>query len=155
MWAAEHDKMRKQLTDAGASAAEIAAQLNATFNTNYSRNAVIGRCQRRGQPTRGSPVRKDYAARRAAGPAPAPTPRKPPPRIIQPRAVIEAACAGIVPLGIRCEDLEPPHCRWPYGDGPIVFCGHGRLDDAPYCPAHWQLSVGTGTTSERRASEGA
>lgn len=36
-------------------------------------------------------------------------------------------------------DLERKDCRYPYGDGPVTFCGHPKREDSSYCPAHHQL----------------
>lgn len=36
-------------------------------------------------------------------------------------------------------DLEPQHCRFPYGLGPYTFCGHDKADGSTYCPEHHLL----------------
>lgn len=36
-------------------------------------------------------------------------------------------------------DLEPHHCRFPYGLGPYTFCGHDKADGSAYCPEHHLL----------------
>jgi hypothetical protein len=33
-------------------------------------------------------------------------------------------------------DLEPEHCRWPFGEAPITFCGRTRAEGLSYCPEH-------------------
>lgn len=33
-------------------------------------------------------------------------------------------------------DLESGDCRYPFGDGPIVFCGHPAVDGSSYCLPH-------------------
>ena len=34
-------------------------------------------------------------------------------------------------------DLEPHHCRWPYGDSPdVMFCGNPKEPGCPYCRNH-------------------
>ncbi len=33
-------------------------------------------------------------------------------------------------------DLEPQHCRWPYGDGPFTFCGKNKVSGKSYCEFH-------------------
>ncbi len=33
-------------------------------------------------------------------------------------------------------DLEPEDCRYPFGDGPIVFCGCPAVAGSSYCLPH-------------------
>lgn len=33
-------------------------------------------------------------------------------------------------------DLESDDCRYPFGDGPIVFCGHRTVAGSSYCLPH-------------------
>jgi hypothetical protein len=33
-------------------------------------------------------------------------------------------------------DLEPGDCRYPFGDGPIVFCGSNAVAGSSYCLPH-------------------
>jgi GcrA cell cycle regulator len=50
-------------------------------------------------------------------------------------------CATIAPtIWICSNDLEPHHCRWPYGQENYVFCGHDKRDGSSYCRAHFTLS---------------
>jgi hypothetical protein len=59
-------------------------------------------------------------------------------------------CVEIEPLKIALVDLEPHHCRYPYGGwqpyqgtSPITFCGHPkRGDGSSYCAAHAELVRG-------------
>jgi hypothetical protein len=160
-WPEPHTLALIPLIESGLSASKIAIELNKMFNTNYSRNAVVGKSGRmkspcRAKPTGGGPgcfSSTRQPKRDPNAPKPYRVVRRPPPR-----SITEAACAEIVPLHLRCVELEPPHCRWPYGDGPITFCGHQRLRDPlsdelfPYCAAHYDLSCGTGTRSEREAA---
>jgi GcrA cell cycle regulator len=41
----------------------------------------------------------------------------------------------------RLDDLEPHHCRWPYGDGPFTFCGQAKLPGKSYCEFHTLRSL--------------
>ncbi len=44
-----------------------------------------------------------------------------------------------VPVAERIQnldDLEPHHCRWPYGDNPFTFCGRPKMLGKSYCPGH-------------------
>jgi GcrA cell cycle regulator len=60
----------------------------------------------------------------------------------------------IVPLNLSLLDLEPGNCRWPFGNGPFLFCGHPSMEGSKYCTPHFYLSIGPGTTSERIATKG-
>ena len=37
-------------------------------------------------------------------------------------------------------DLTPSSCRWPVGDWPVRFCGHGHAPGSSYCPYHARQS---------------
>ena len=142
----------------GLSASNIAAELNAEFGTSHSRNAVIGKIGRLKVPwntTRvfmGNPGYVPVVAKPRRKRAVAMPKEWSAPKLRPARAVTEAVCASITPKHIRCVDLEPAHCRWPYGDRDITFCGHERLADHSYCESHWHLSRGDGTPSERAAN---
>lgn len=43
-------------------------------------------------------------------------------------------------------DLEPHHCRWPYGDGPYMFCGKTKVSGKSYCEFHVLRSLPAPTT---------
>jgi GcrA cell cycle regulator len=50
-------------------------------------------------------------------------------------------CVGIDPLLISLEDIRNGECRYPYGDGPFLFCGHPATDGSSYCMPHkWLCS---------------
>ena len=133
VWTPEQDAMLRQCVMAGdMTGSQIASAINREFGTAFSRNAAIGRS-----------YRLKIHIERALKPA---KPRKPRMARIRNKTAplheaAEPAGEPMPPLGIRCEDLELAHCRWPYGDGPIVFCGHDRLDDGPDCAPHALLSV--------------
>lgn len=38
-------------------------------------------------------------------------------------------------------DLKPNGCRWPYGSGPFVFCGHAQVPGMSYCEKHCRVAV--------------
>jgi GcrA cell cycle regulator len=38
-------------------------------------------------------------------------------------------------------DLQPHHCRWPIGDGPILFCADTKLEGRSYCPRHFGIAI--------------
>ena len=66
------------------------------------------------------------------------TVRKPPPVTAQkpvpppPLEIVPDDPSTFIPL----DQLTPHTCRYPFGDGPFMFCGATRLDDAPYCARH-------------------
>jgi hypothetical protein len=39
-------------------------------------------------------------------------------------------------LRVSLVDIEPHQCRYPYGDGPFTFCGHGKAEGSSYCAPH-------------------
>ncbi len=55
---------------------------------------------------------------------------------------------NIIPLNIDFIDLKNSQCRYPYGEGPYVFCGHPIQKWSPYCPEHHSLCH-TGKTAQR------
>jgi GcrA cell cycle regulator len=67
----------------------------------------------------------------------------------------ELRCAEIVPRHLSLIDLRPSDCRYPYGGDEegeaITFCGHPRRGGSSYCDAHFNLSRGPGSASERAA----
>jgi GcrA cell cycle regulator len=160
-WTDAYDAALKTHHSAGAlSFAEMAVAINREFNTDFSRNAAIGRANRLGlasdnerkpisktrQP-RLAPARDRQRAERIAS---RPT--------IVPFEEARLRCVEIDPLAISLMDLEPHHCRFPYGgDAPgeaITFCGHPAMSDKSWCVPHYHLCRGTGTTSERLATRG-
>ncbi len=59
--------------------------------------------------------------------------------------------AEVGPLNKELEDLKRRECRFPYGDGPFVFCGHKTRDRSSYCEEHHALcSGGLGKTKVER-----
>jgi hypothetical protein len=140
-----------------AAASEIARQINERWpRYGVSRNAIIGYAHRQCWPLKGKArptlkglprartardaIRERLArppAPEAAPPAPAPVfeavtvlppPKKPPVAI-----VVTGSPVDLI-------DLQPPHCRYPLGDGPFLFCGDPRVDGlSPYCAAHTDL----------------
>ena len=37
-------------------------------------------------------------------------------------------------------ELEHNHCRWPFGETDIYFCGRQILEGTPYCYTHYDVS---------------
>ena len=163
-WASEYSDALREYLAKGMSYSEIAEAINARFKTAYSRSAAIGRARRIGLagPDRG----KDLPTHWPAPPkAPQPQPRKlrerHAPEFIGPMPTFERTetvklrCVEIDPRHVSLTDLEPGDCRYPYGGDEegeaITFCGHPRRQDSSYCAAHFHLTRGPGTASERSA----
>lgn len=131
-WPIEHDEMLKDCMQT-MSFSKVAAQINAKFGTSYSRNATIGRAARMG-------LQKPKRRRKPRAPRPASVPRL---RII-PQFKLDTTglrCVVGGSLNIPLTDLESDQCRWPYGEGPFLFCGHVRDGESSYCAAHLALSM--------------
>jgi hypothetical protein len=58
---------------------------------------------------------------------------KPPRPVYQPKPVTDLS---EIALHFSFADLKPYHCRYPYGQGPFTFCGHGKADGSSYCAPH-------------------
>jgi GcrA cell cycle regulator len=109
----------------GLSAAQIAAQLGGGM----SRNAVLEKFHRLDLCRREPRSRRiKHRPRRRHGFKSAPA-----------FIASQLPCQPVIPvepLHIAFADLEPSHCRWPYGDGPFTFCGHWASSDQSYCAHH-------------------
>lgn len=68
--------------------------------------------------------RKRTSARMAPRPRPAPPPR-PLPDLVGRYTLLE---------------LEPHHCRWPFGEDRILFCGETASPGVPYCIIHARIA---------------
>lgn len=97
---------------------------------NHQWGQLIGKRERNRKPShaRASPAVMDARLRekisRREQPPPAP--------IIEPQV-------GTVTLA----DLQPHHCRWPFGDPRTLefrYCGLTQIDGKPYCPAHARVA---------------
>lgn len=154
-WATPHDvALAKHLGD-DKSMAETAKALNIEFGTEYSRNAIIGRANRLGLK---SNVPKSQGSKRQARYHGGEKPKyvrkivvkKPP--VFKCDTATGLRVADVVPRMITLIELAPGDCRWPYGDGPFVFCGCAVISEGSYCEAHQALSRGQGTYSERQTN---
>ena len=160
-WASEHSDALRDLLARRLSFSKIAAVINRTFNTDYSRSATLGRARRMGLlgPYRPglSPLVQPQLNRLGEICSIAPTS----PRLQWPVPPFKAE----KPLKLRCVEIDPRHlslieltygdCRYPYGGDvegeAITFCGHPRRPGSSYCTPHFHLSRGPGTPSERSA----
>jgi GcrA cell cycle regulator len=160
-WAREHSDALREYFGHGMSFSEIAEAINARFRTAYSRSAVLGRAKRIGlaradrprdrsrrQPTvrlSDPPQRRE----RHALALPWPTP------VIEPVKPFKLRRVDIEPRHVSLLALEPGDCRYPYGGDEegeaITFCAHPRHPGSSYCKAHFDLTCGPGTASERAA----
>ena len=161
-WAPAHCDALRKLLASSLSYSEIAAALNAIFQTTYSRSAVIGRAKRMG-----------LAGTRPEG-RPKPSPKARPPSLHRPREHHGAEfrrrapiLEPVEPVKLRCADIDPRHlsladlqagdCRYPYGGDeegePITFCGHPRHESSSYCAAHFHLTRNTEAAPEAATGE--
>ena len=145
VWTPEHDDALRACVAGGLTYNRTAAEINHRFQTNYSRNAAIGRAGRLG-------VTQPYTPKRQKAVRPKPKPRRltlanpPQPSFEQ----IQFSCTEIVPRNLALTDLLPGDCRYPYGDGPFLFCGNPKLEGSSYCGPHDFLT----TANHRDVSQG-
>jgi GcrA cell cycle regulator len=147
-WHDDHCAELTRLLATGMIYREIARAINEKFGTNFSKNSVVGKVCRLGLTPPEKPKAPPYV-------------RKPKPRraefdvirIVSANGnsngmrvlrtvVLEQAklrCVEIVPRHLSLIELEPGDCRYPYGDGPMTFCGHPKLGWSSYCIAHHAL----------------
>jgi GcrA cell cycle regulator len=160
VWPPEQsDALREYLTK-GMSYTEIAGAINARFNTDYSRNATIGRAKRMGL---AGPARPDHWPSRPqhAGASRLHEAReRHVPELIRPTPAfkrtrpVKLRCVSIAPRQLSLLDLQPGDCRYPYGGNEegeaITFCGHPCREGFSYCAPHFRLTREPGTAPERR-----
>jgi GcrA cell cycle regulator len=160
-WDAAHSEALCEYFIKGMSFAAIARAINAKFDTFYTRSAVLGRAARMGlaaagRAQAGSPpvsiaetVRVIRVHERTHS-----MPWRLPP-VFKATETAPLRCAGVLPRHLSLTELERIDCRYPYGgdaDGEaITFCGLRRRPGSSYCAAHFDLSRGPGTKSERGA----
>ncbi|HLX16598.1 MAG TPA: GcrA family cell cycle regulator [Bradyrhizobium sp.] len=163
-WAEEHSRALREYLAKGLTFSQIADALNARFNTDYSRNAAIGRARRMGL---SGPAKPDRPARppKRQPKARAPGAKKPQSRVpaaprsrlqvLKRAAALKLRCVGIVPRHLALIDLEVGDCRYPYGGDeegePITFCGHPRREGSSYCTSHFHLTIKPDVMPERTA----
>lgn len=135
-WTESEGEDAKKMRQQGCSAGVIAEKLN------RSRNSVIGKLHRMGifggkkQPTARLP-RKGGAKVGALASAVLAAQRSEP----KFKAVrFKSAPDHVAPLNKQLWELNSDECKWPYGDGPFLFCGHPIRDGFPYCPGHCRIA---------------
>lgn len=128
-----------RLFKSGFTASQMADRLNRDFKTSVTRNAVIGRLHRMGLKRGCSPSavgalgHRGKKLRRSKPQASGVSPKPRPEFMIEPLPKCRVMPETLVAL----VDLEPHHCRWPYGEPKTAafgFCGQPRIS-GPYCPA--------------------
>jgi len=150
----------------GMSYSAIADAINAKFGTSYTRNAALGRAKRMRLegptqseeqstplPEAGAPGLREIYPRRMRERRVSEFWRLPP--IFEATEVEKLRTADVVPRHLPLPELGCGDCRYPYGGDEvgeaITFCGHPRRPGSSYCAAHFDLSIGPGTASERAA----
>ena len=158
-WAPEHSDALREYHAKGMSYAKIADTINARFNTDYTRNATLGRGRRLGladtsQPNAPPRAPSHPVSARLHGPVESHVPnasRRIP--VLERAAALKLRCVGIAPRHLSLLELAPADCRYPYGGDEegeaITFCGHIRRPGSSYCASHFHLTQGPGRTSER------
>jgi GcrA cell cycle regulator len=160
IWEPAHCEALREYLAKGMSYSEIAEAINAKFATAYSRNATIGRAKRMGlagcdrptawpglpskaQQTSLRKLRERYA-RQSGWIVP----------VFEREETVNLRCVEVDPRHLSLPELEAGDCRYPYGGDEeaetITFCGHPHRAGSSYCAAHFQLTRGPGTASQRR-----
>lgn len=149
-WTDDHIRYLRDLMKMGGySRSQIAYLINERFRTSYTRNSVIGKCNRMGLTTDAPPTpakgpTKIRKSRRFKNrPKSASAIRAPQHAETLPQR--EPAGAGADnhrESFIDLLDLGPGECRWPTGDGvPYAFCGAPVCPESSYCSEHYAASV--------------
>lgn len=160
-WTQEHSDALRQFLADGMSYSQIAAAINVRFNTAFSRNATISRARRIGltgpdRPTHlPKPPVKAQQERRKRRKRSAAALIWPRPVVIENTEPVRLRCVEIDPRHLSFMELEDGDCRYPYGgdsEGEVLaFCGHPQRAGSSYCAAHFFLTRGPGSASERAA----
>lgn len=117
-WTAERVARLKQLWAYGWSCSRIGDDLGVT------RNAAIGKLHRM----------KDVERR--PNPTVKKEPRQPSPKV-RAADVVASPMTETTPGGSKALlDLASGDCRYPYGNGPFLFCAAAALPESPYCAFH-------------------
>ncbi len=130
----------KSLYASGMSSSRIAAEMGCGL----SRNSIIGKVHRLGL-TR----IEGYENRPKMQPRKRHQPYKPRPKKLPALsssypafyAPVELRCVEVYPRLISLRDLQSNDCRFPYGEGPYLFCGHPKFEGHSYCGPHAALAT--------------
>ncbi|MBI5261335.1 MAG: hypothetical protein HY852_05890 [Bradyrhizobium sp.] len=161
-WAPGHSDALRELLARGMSFSEAARAINEKFGTRYTRSAAIGRGKRMGLVAPDRVESPPIVPPLPNGPRLVRPPKTAPLDLVRPPMAafrraepVKLRCVGLSPRLLSLDELEPGDCRYPYGgdrDGEaIAFCGHPKRQGSSYCAAHFDLTRGLGTASERAA----
>ena len=150
IWTKEREAVVARLWADGRSAREIAIELGGT-----TRNAIIGKINRLDLPKpegkikkSTNPIGRKRLAKRSTASHDVMIHRivransnSNQMRVlsVSERAQYKIRCVEIEPLNKSLLDLEKNDCRYAYGDGPFLFCGHPVKDGSSYCILHHHL----------------
>ncbi len=126
----------EELWNGGYSAAVIARMLNEEFSLSITRNAVIGRVNRRKLPPRKVGRRKGKTSRW-------PSLRK---RHDNSRVIFAKLASEPEPLKISVFELKANHCRFMRDE---FYCGHPTVNGSSWCEHHYRICF---TPYQRRAA---
>lgn len=142
-WTEEAQQTVREMWNSGHSAQQISNRLG-----NVSRNAVIGKVRRMGLPYRQDSVWKSVKPKQTKMQRRSASAKK----ARRNRERFEEARAHDVATLILPSEQAPPNatsllnlrndqCRWPYGDGPFLFCPETKVPGLSYCLGHAHKSV--------------
>jgi GcrA cell cycle regulator len=164
-WPPAHSEALRELFAKGMAYSAIAAAINAKFGTSYTRNAALARAKRMSLEGPTQSEEQGTPSPEAAAPGIRIYPhrirerrvsefRRLPP-VFAATEVKKLRTADVVPRHLPLLQLECGDCRYPYGgdeqNEAITFCGQPQREGSSYCAAHFDLSIGPGTASERAA----
>jgi GcrA cell cycle regulator len=146
-WTEDRTETLRKLWAIGVSFSGIAAELG----DGVTRNAVCGKIHRMELIGPGSyrrktdeqieAIKRNKEKRRRER-------RREQPIAIKPKLTItnlEALrCVEVEPLGKTLLELGPNECRYPFGDGPFLFCGRPTMGECSYCGPHFGLTARRG-----------
>ena len=162
-WTEELTDRLKSLYETGLSSSQIAAEMNCGI----SRNAVIGKTNRMGLTRSNGHENRTPSGRSPRHQTYKPREKRATIRFIRCNSnsnamrvvdtvefdAAEMRCAEVEPKHVGLLDLDSDGCRYPFGDSPFTFCNHKQLAGSSYCPSHFFLAIGPGTTSEKAATK--
>lgn len=126
-WTKAERALVVQLYEAGYSYSQIANELGKT------RNAVAGVLLRIRTGKEQVSIAKPKPRLRAS-----PKPKSEP--MAKPRPTYKMRSVETAPQGAKeLHELAALECRWAYGDGPFLFCGHPTNLKSSYCEKHHNI----------------
>jgi len=158
-WTADQDALLKKLYEPTPEGRLSASQIAVQMNCGFTRNAIIGRTHRLGLPLRGHPKaikkQKIKQARTETLRMVRANSNSNAIRIIESATLESAAlrCAAVEPRNLELVELGLDDCRYPYGDGPFLFCGHPAIDGCSYCGPHFDLTRKNSRTIDEAVTE--